>query len=264
MTHHSRSYVICTTSRSGSTLLCRLLAQTGQAGHPASFFHRPDLRDWAQKAGLEAGATQDTPEGLRQIFDGIRTAGAGNTGVFGLHLMRKSYPKLAEQLAKAFPNAATERARLSAAFGDLLYIRLTRGDKIAQAVSWVRAQQSGLWHRHADGSELERTAPPGLLHYDAEAIGAQRNSLMRDDAAWERWFEREQITPLKLTYEGLAEAPQTCVDRILRRLHGASVPSATGSITPDVRPLSDEISQEWIARFRASDSHQSDLNQPQT
>ena len=35
------SYVLCTSPRSGSTLLCKLLAATGVAGNPDSYFHRP-------------------------------------------------------------------------------------------------------------------------------------------------------------------------------------------------------------------------------
>jgi len=31
-----RSYVVCATPRSGSTLLCELLKSTGVAGHPVS------------------------------------------------------------------------------------------------------------------------------------------------------------------------------------------------------------------------------------
>src|SRR3954451_4686225 len=34
----NRSYLVCATPRSGSTLLCHLLDQTGIAGHPAEYF----------------------------------------------------------------------------------------------------------------------------------------------------------------------------------------------------------------------------------
>src|SRR3954470_5825583 len=38
----TRSYLVCATPRSGSTLLCHLLDQTGVAGHPEEYFE--DLR----------------------------------------------------------------------------------------------------------------------------------------------------------------------------------------------------------------------------
>ncbi|MBT6203829.1 MAG: sulfotransferase, partial [Rhodospirillaceae bacterium] len=40
-----QSYVICTSPRSGSTLLCSLLAATGLAGNPCSHFHDPSISE---------------------------------------------------------------------------------------------------------------------------------------------------------------------------------------------------------------------------
>ena len=38
----TRSYVICTTARSGSNLVCDYLAKTGRLGRPTEFFN-PDI-----------------------------------------------------------------------------------------------------------------------------------------------------------------------------------------------------------------------------
>jgi LPS sulfotransferase NodH len=49
------SYLLCGTPRTGSTFLCSLLASTGVAGRPESFFREPDERWWAERLGV-AGA----------------------------------------------------------------------------------------------------------------------------------------------------------------------------------------------------------------
>lgn len=54
-----RAYVICTSPRSGSTLLCKLLAATGQAGKPKSYFHKPDLGCVANLSGSGENAFRD-------------------------------------------------------------------------------------------------------------------------------------------------------------------------------------------------------------
>jgi len=41
------SYIICATPRSGSTLLCDLLTETGVAGRPDSFFRYESFTWWA-------------------------------------------------------------------------------------------------------------------------------------------------------------------------------------------------------------------------
>ncbi len=42
-----RSYVLCGTPRTGSTLLCSLLCSTGVLGRPESYFREPDEVAWA-------------------------------------------------------------------------------------------------------------------------------------------------------------------------------------------------------------------------
>jgi len=47
-----RSYVLCGTPRTGSTLLCGLLRSTGVLGRPESYFREPDEVAWAARFGL--------------------------------------------------------------------------------------------------------------------------------------------------------------------------------------------------------------------
>ena len=46
------SCLICATPRTGSTLLCGLLASTKVAGHPESYFREPDEQLWAARWGI--------------------------------------------------------------------------------------------------------------------------------------------------------------------------------------------------------------------
>ncbi|MGX7875361.1 Stf0 family sulfotransferase [Mesorhizobium sp. ORM6] len=42
------AYITCGTPRTGSTLLCKLLASTRTAGDPHSFYRRQDISEWAE------------------------------------------------------------------------------------------------------------------------------------------------------------------------------------------------------------------------
>jgi LPS sulfotransferase NodH len=49
------------------------------------------------------------------------------------------------------------------------FIHLTRADKLEQAISLIKARQSGFWHLATDGSELEPTKPgiqPGFDRFE--------------------------------------------------------------------------------------------------
>ncbi|WP_147109917.1 Stf0 family sulfotransferase [Tateyamaria sp. syn59] len=234
------AYILCTSPRSGSTLLCGLLRDSG-AGHPKSYFHRPSLADW--RSGLDLDP--NTPRA--DIFAEAARQGRANTDIFGLRLQRQSAPFFFEQLRDMHPAAQTDAQAVTAQFGPTRYLYLHRTDKLAQAVSLVRASQSGLWHRNADGSELERTAPPQTPTYDQDAIATELATAKTYDTEWETWFTREGITPFRLDYDRLAADPHATLARVLNHL---DLPPVTLS-APAVAKLADDINADWIARFKA-------------
>ena len=243
------SYIICATPRSGSTLLCRLLTATGVAGKPDSYFHLASVASWSEDLDLSCSEVTPDTDVLRGIVGEIQTVGRNGTDLFGLRLMRMSFAFLMSQLDRLYPGRASDAERFEAAFGPTLYIHLSRGDKVEQAVSRVKAEQTGLWHRWADGTELERLAPPAPPAYDAERISRQIDALVRYDADWTRWFEAQGIVPVRITYEELSSAPSDGVARILRHLELDTAPAQ--GLVPEVAKLADETSQAWVARYKA-------------
>jgi len=201
-------YIICTTPRSGSTLLCRLLGATGRAGQPDSFYHEPAfMQEWADAWGVAAPGAE--PAATRDL-DYLRAAiaaGRGDTGLFGMRLQRPHLPRLRAALSRLQPAAARDVDRLAQAFGQTAFLHLTRLDKVAQAVSLVKARQSGLWHVLADGRELERLGPPHPPAYDRTAIAQAVHLLTQDDKGWHRWFRAQGVEPLRIPYEDLASDP---------------------------------------------------------
>ena len=59
-----QSYIICTSPRSGGTLLCTLLTDTGLAGAPESLFYLPEVEDWARRLGVPSEG-RDARAGVR-------------------------------------------------------------------------------------------------------------------------------------------------------------------------------------------------------
>ncbi|WP_246682224.1 Stf0 family sulfotransferase [Mesorhizobium sp. B3-2-1] len=68
-------YIICGTPRTGSTLLCKLLAATGTTADPHSFYRRQDVSEWAEDWGLPlatrwASLNSSLPISMRQSLPG--------------------------------------------------------------------------------------------------------------------------------------------------------------------------------------------------
>ena len=246
-------YIICTSPRSGSTLLCTMLADTGRAGKPWSFFHKPlFMQEWAEAWRLPAQGSVATDVADAAYVQATAAAGRGGTPVFGMRLQQTYHSSLTAMLSRMYPDLPTDADRLERVFGPLRYVHLTREDKVAQAVSLVKAKQTGLWHLHADGSERERYSPPAKLIFDVAAIEAEVDALIGDDESWRAWFEQQAIEPMRVSYEVLAADPTATVVQICTSL-GIELPDDV-AIAPGTAKLADALNQRWAERYRAETS----------
>jgi trehalose 2-sulfotransferase len=133
------AYLLCATPRTGSTLLCGLLASTQLAGNPDSYFRQPDLLDRAERWGIPI-----EPNGTFSYRDFVGTAiaaGSGRNGVFGARVMWGTMELLVEGLRGSDHSLDSDLDVLQRTFGPTLLIHLQREDVVAQAVSWMKAEQ---------------------------------------------------------------------------------------------------------------------------
>ena len=206
------SYFVCATPRCGSWFLCGLLASTGVAGRPHEWFWR-DTR-----ASLErAWGVRDADEYVELVL----AAGSTPNGVFGAKVMWGALPDLSP-----FP-----RPR---------FVWVRRRDRIAQAVSFARAAQTGHWH-HWD------PPPRELPTYSFDAVDALRREIDQLELAWEQWFDREGVEPLEVVYEELLADPERETLRVLEFL-SLELPRDV-----EIQPLTVRqpvAADDWAARYR--------------
>jgi LPS sulfotransferase NodH len=92
------SFLVCGTPRTGSTLLCGLLAATGVAGKPESYFRLPDERSYAERRGLHVG-----PDGPLDYGGYVRAAVAACSTANGLFGARVMWGTMGEVVGKLAP-----------------------------------------------------------------------------------------------------------------------------------------------------------------
>ena len=245
-----RSYMICTAPRSGSTLLCKLLAATQSAGNPCSHFHSTSLVDWIDDYELEGDRFASEQMALQAILDAGIERGKGGTDVFGLRMQGGSFDFFLQQLGILFPECLNDVDRIEAAFGPILYIHLSRPDRLGQAISRVLAEQTGLWHRHSDGSEMERLAPPKEPRFDARAIERHIAEAIAHDDAWEQWFAREGVDPIRISYDALSKDPKAVLAQLLFALN--LDPAQAQYVEPPTAKLADALSLKWRGQYEKS------------
>jgi LPS sulfotransferase NodH len=242
----TKSLLVCATPRSGSTLLCALLDGTGVAGRPQEFFERLahsglprqpreyfEGVDDAEILGLLAPTDPGEPDRDDPIPHAL-VEGTTDNGVLAAKLMWAHLLDLAARLGRA-PDAALLRER----FPDPRYVHVTRGDKVAQAVSLWRAVQTRAWR----AGEVTDT---GDAVYHGRAIAHLAAQLGEQDDAWRAWFAANAIEPLTIVYEDLAADTRGATSAVLDHvgLGPAKVPE------PPLRRQRDDRSERWVERYR--------------
>jgi LPS sulfotransferase NodH len=186
---------------------------------------------------------------LAEIVQAAKRTGSGEGDLFGMRLQRHSFEFFMRQLDLLNPGCSSDAARIEAAFGRTLFVYLNRADKLDQAISYVKAAQTGLWLRAPDGTEIERMAPPAAPVYDHEQLAQQFDAFQKMAEAWEAWFDVQKITPIWLSYEALADQPGQGLNQIL-----AALGRRQQEIEPSVARLADQVNLEWAERFRSEAS----------
>jgi LPS sulfotransferase NodH len=239
------SYLICATPRTGSSLLCGLLESTGVAGHPESYFRQPDEQEWTGRWGIASPLTGEFR--YDDYVHAALAAGRTENGVFAGRIMWGTLEELLSKLATVYPDLAGRDAELlQRAFGHTRYIYLRRADVVAQAVSWLRAEQTSVWF---ETIKTVRGAPEREPHFDFDQIHGLTRLIGEHNAAWQDWFASAGIRPYPVLYEELASQPAVVVRGILNFL-GVELPSC-GEIQVRHRRLADGLNTQWIDRYRA-------------
>jgi len=272
------SYFVCATPRSGSTLLCHLLDETGIAGHPEEYFEalrhsgrprRPhEYFDPERHANIiERLAFREMPDSdprpnplwepatYERYVDWAIEQGTTPNGVFGAKLMWGYLGDFATLLRRIEGLAGLPVPELLAhVFPGLRYIQITRKDKFRQAISLWKAVQTQAWRHGNDGAD----ATPAEPQFSFRAINYLVRLLTAHDASWDAYFLGLGVEPLKITYEDLAEDPEPVLRNILAHL-GIPAPADLPISAPRLQIQSDALSEEWLARVH---QHLSALESP--
>src|SRR5579872_380504 len=255
-------YFVCFTARSGSTMLCEALVNTGVAGRPEEYFPDDHLFVATGAALQRAEWVQDWrndpfAENLQRVFDW----GTTPNGVFSAKLKANSLPFLQAALGEMPGNKelATGEA-LSTAFPNLRYIWVTRRDKVRQAISYFRAKQSRQWQMRAGKRGRKRT-----LQFNFPLIERVMREITQHEAAWAQFFADSRIVPFTVVYEDLVLDYEGTVRRALEYLQ-IPLPAAFAFPPPRLQKQADAVSEEWVRRYyesqRANDARRMIANIP--
>jgi LPS sulfotransferase NodH len=279
-----RSYLVCATPRSGSTLVCHALTETGVAGRPEEYFEalrhsgrprRPEeyflgvedqsIRDHLGERGIGSDPPPRSPLWSRAAYDrylewAFETGTTGN-GVFGAKLMWGYFGDFVSLLRNIPAHRDTPLAELlPEVFPNLTFVRVVRANKVRQAVSLWKAVQTATWREDQASAKAasveDEGAPPyrsfieehrPQLRFHYRAIDHLLSQVLAEEASWDAFFEHSGIEPVLVLYENFAAAYETSTLNLLDRL-GLSPPDGF-AFEPRMKRQSDRVNDDWTKRY---------------
>ena len=232
------AYLICTTPRTGSTLLCEGLASTGRIGLAREYFSLPLARLAALKwrcrdlaCYLQCIAEQ--PEALGQCILKI------HWDQLDLFLARLSTPRGVDDVALLMGGVA-ETVRV---------VHLVRDDVVKQAVSNVVAIQRGRWHaRDSEGISDD------AVFYDPRHISSYVELIEHWNAEWSRTFERTGLDVLRVRYESIVEDYESVVLQVASWL--VEDPVVGPLPAPRLTPTNTALTDSYVERYAKTTGRQ--------
>jgi trehalose 2-sulfotransferase len=244
----STSYLVCAGQRSGTTLLCRALADTGVAGRPDEYFLAVDERDRPEWRGWEHGpfGRAHQARDREHYLDIVSELGSTPNGVFGAKLMWNNLPWATAKFQEMPRFSGLDRADvLHAAFPNLHVVHMTRRDRVRQAVSWARMAQDGVWVV-SDDEPARSSATP---RYDFDLISDLEALIVEGELGWRDLFDELGLVPYEVVYEdvvadgGLERAVLGVLDHLGLDGRGVDIPR------PRTHRQSDDLNEAWVARY---------------
>jgi LPS sulfotransferase NodH len=239
--HPRRCYLICAVARSGSNLLSDGLRDTSRAGRPNQFFLPSFEGHFRANYGFDAGSE------FADYVRGVVKKSATSNEVFGFKLMAwylDAFLARLRETGEFGEPAESDLEMLTAAFPRLRFLRITRRDKLRQAISKARAVQTGLWK--VQEGKSERAEP----EYDRELIARSLIETEAEEDIWNAFFLRLGESSFRVEYERLCQDFEGTLSAVLDFLK-IRLPRRIKIRPPATTRQSDALSAEWEQRYRA-------------
>jgi LPS sulfotransferase NodH len=225
------TFIVCALPRSGSSLLCELLALSELAGAPSEVFDQNQMLAFQREWGTES---------FPDYLDALIRKKTSLNGVFGI---KAHYHQLAWAFGAQRDAGPVYPHDVDGVFPNLHLVYIRRRDHIRQAVSFARATQTEQW---TSGQKVPKVPPA----YDREQIGSLLAWIEREEVAWENYFSECDAPLHRVVYEDFIEAIGETVREVMRFL-GIDLPANAEVSSGTLERQADELNDQWAERYSA-------------
>jgi len=233
--------MICAVDRSGTGLISDALRATGIGGNPLETIDRDQQPHYYRNWGVAS-----FPEYLQRLIE----EGTTPNGVFGvrLNIFEGGLWEFVDEVQHADDGCRemSPPELLEKVFPNLHYVWVLRVNKVRQAISHLKAMQTGFWASTHELTRKQKQEP----EFDIAAIERTIAEFVLQDAAWPEFFSAQGIRPFTIVYEDFATRYEEAALEILQYLRVPIPPDFTFRGESVRKKQSNATNDEWTQRYR--------------
>ena len=232
-----KSYIICSTGRTGSTLLARTLGDLGYIGKPQEYWHektRPPL-------------VETDSQCFKDYLAEIIKKGTTDNGVFGMKTHWSHFELLVKSARQHLDlKNKTYFEIISTLFPNLSFIHIKRDELAKQAISAEIANQTGIFNVGKLPDQNRQ-----LLLFKPLNIYRRIKWFEQDNKKWKNFFASNSINYYEVIYEDFTRSTQSIQETIIDVINFLKIkplPEPSKIKVPIVK-LSNKTNESWYYRY---------------
>lgn len=205
----SKNIIICSVPRSGTSLFCSYLNQTGLAGQPGEWLGRQNELRYKRRENLP----EDLP--LKEYIRHLQSNTAAPNGVFSIKVMGFHLNSFLQRVRSelSLPKSLNDSEVFEQIFGPCHFIHIYREELISFAISLYLAQYSHQWRSFNDLAPYIQHQVPYRYSAIKRIVESHQNPV------WNAFFENSPRSPIKLSFEEITQSsPRELMANILNTL----------------------------------------------
>ncbi|NES84793.1 MAG: hypothetical protein F6K10_27155 [Moorea sp. SIO2B7] len=245
-----KSYIVCSTGRSGSTLLCRTLDELDCCGHPEEDFHHYTIAGLQLKSNLE---------NFIDYCNSVLEKGLSSNGIFGIKMhwwQMFDFLKIARQIPDFKDKQDLEI--LNAIFPNLKFIYIWRKDMVRQAIStvialetnqWVKPNQSELEQERENEEDLKQESTTTSPKFKPVKIYNWEKKFKDQNRRWREFFRDNHLDYYEVVYEDFLKSFEQEIGNILDYLD-IDKTLIKDKIEMPTKRQSNDLNKQWLQRYQ--------------
>ena len=232
-----RTYIVCSTGRTGSSLLTSTLVSLGCCGRPIEYFHQKRLR--------EQGIFDD-PNRLPDYVSHLLINESKPNGVFGTKMHWEQFEVFINLAQKSleFQNQ-NDLNIIHTLFPNPIFIFIRRRNTVKQAISRAIAMQTNIW-----GIKRNHDKPQhrGKLIFNPLQIYKHKKNIENANDEWRNFFERHSLDFIEIIYEELIDSFEKTIKEVVAFI-GINSSTISSEIHMMRQKQGNDINERWYKYY---------------